>query len=74
MSDQVAQLDEAALAAYLPTQIEGFGSLTEARKFAGGQSNPTFLLTTDKARPDAMAYYESKGFAASHDGLRLTLD
>lgn len=31
-------------------------------------------LTTDKARPDAMAYYESKGFAASHDGLRLTLD
>lgn len=50
MSDQVAQLDEAALAAYLPTQIEGFGSLTEARKFAGGQSNPTFLLTTDKAR------------------------
>jgi len=50
MSDAVAQLDQAALAAYLPGQIEGFGTLQEAKKFAGGQSNPTFLLITDRGR------------------------
>ncbi len=50
MSEDVAHLDEAALAAYLPSRIEGFGHLKEARKFAGGQSNPTFLLTTDSGR------------------------
>lgn len=50
MSEDVTQLDEAALAAYLPSHIEGFGRLSEARKFAGGQSNPTFLLTSDRGR------------------------
>ncbi len=50
MSEEVAQLDEAALAAYLPDHLPGFGRLREARKFAGGQSNPTFLLTGDGGR------------------------
>ncbi len=50
MSEDVADLDEAALAAYLPGCIPGFGQLRGARKFAGGQSNPTFLLTTDRGR------------------------
>ncbi len=50
MSEDVAHLDEAALAAYLSSRIADFGHLREARKFAGGQSNPTFLLTSDKGR------------------------
>jgi len=31
-------------------------------------------LTTDKARPDALRFYESVGFVASHEGLKLGLD
>lgn len=30
-------------------------------------------LTTDKARPDAKRFYESLGFVASHEGLKLHL-
>ncbi|MGH6760624.1 MAG: GNAT family N-acetyltransferase [Phyllobacterium sp.] len=30
-------------------------------------------LTTDKARPDALRFYESLGFVASHRGLKLSL-
>ncbi|MGE5674084.1 MAG: N-acetyltransferase family protein [Mycobacterium leprae] len=28
-------------------------------------------LTTDKARPDALRFYESLGFVASHEGMKL---
>lgn len=31
-------------------------------------------LTTDKSRPDALAFYERLGFRASHEGLKLDLD
>jgi GNAT superfamily N-acetyltransferase len=30
-------------------------------------------LTTDKARPDALRFYESLGFVASHEGMKLML-
>ena len=30
-------------------------------------------LTTDKARPDARAFYDSLGFEASHTGMKLAL-
>ena len=30
-------------------------------------------LTTDKSRPDALRFYESLGFAASHEGMKLAL-
>lgn len=30
-------------------------------------------LTTDKARPDALRFYESLGFVASHEGMKLAL-
>ena len=30
-------------------------------------------LTTDKARPDARRFYESLGFVASHEGMKLAL-
>lgn len=31
-------------------------------------------LTTDKKRPDALRFYESLGFVASHEGMKLRLD
>jgi ribosomal protein S18 acetylase RimI-like enzyme len=31
-------------------------------------------LTTDKSRPDALRFYESQGFVASHEGLKLQLE
>ncbi len=30
-------------------------------------------LTTDKARPDALRFYEGLGFKASHEGMKLAL-
>lgn len=30
-------------------------------------------LTTDKSRPDALRFYESLGFKASHEGMKLHL-
>ena len=38
------------LAPYLAEHIEGFGTLSSIDKFSGGQSNPTYKLTTDKAQ------------------------
>ena len=31
-------------------------------------------LTTDKARPGALRFYEGLGFAASHEGMKLVLE
>ena len=31
-------------------------------------------LTSDKQRPDALRFYESLGFSASHEGFKLHLD
>jgi len=30
-------------------------------------------LTTNRSRPDARRFYESLGFEASHEGMKLTL-
>jgi ribosomal protein S18 acetylase RimI-like enzyme len=30
-------------------------------------------LTTDKARPEALAFYEKLGFKASHEGMKLAI-
>lgn len=38
------------LNAYLGNRIDGFGHLSNAEKFSDGQSNPTFLLTTDTSK------------------------
>ncbi|TGD71916.1 phosphotransferase family protein [Mangrovimicrobium sediminis] len=39
-------IDTARLEEYLGAHIPGFGGSLQAEKFAGGQSNPTFKLTT----------------------------
>ena len=46
MSDVAQILDIAAVDAYLSAHLPGYSGPFEARKFADGQSNPTFLLTT----------------------------
>jgi aminoglycoside phosphotransferase (APT) family kinase protein len=50
MSQAVDQLDTGRLEPYLAEHIDGFGHILESRKFAGGQSNPTFQITADDGR------------------------
>ncbi|MCL2915518.1 phosphotransferase family protein [Shewanella corallii] len=38
------------LGEYLPDKIPGFYGLSQIEKFAGGQSNPTYLLTADSGQ------------------------
>lgn len=44
------RLDEAALDRWLAAHVEGYAGPLEVRQFQGGQSNPTYLLTTPGAR------------------------
>ena len=46
MSDKYFEL--ASLNTYLQTALPEVGTITSVEKFSGGQSNPTFKLTTDK--------------------------
>lgn len=46
MTEATDSLDTAALQSYLDKQIPGFGRIEDCSKFAGGQSNPTYLLRT----------------------------
>jgi len=40
------KFDEAGLAAFMTTHVENFSGPISIKKFKGGQSNPTYLLTT----------------------------
>lgn len=44
MTDGIQQLDEAKLADYLQSNVQGFKGPLTAEKFTGGQSNPTFQI------------------------------
>jgi aminoglycoside phosphotransferase (APT) family kinase protein len=44
------QLETDRLGPYLAARIPGFGGLVSAEKFAGGESNPTFLLAASGGR------------------------
>ena len=51
MTDLIAtpdrlRFDEAALGRYMAAHVDGYEGPLEVRKFAGGESNPTYLLTT----------------------------
>jgi len=46
----VDQLDLDVLVPYLEANVDGFKGLRESKKFEGGQSNPTFLLTADSGQ------------------------
>ncbi|PXA81803.1 phosphotransferase family protein [Caulobacter sp. D4A] len=43
-------IDEAALAAWLEQNVEGYAGPLEVRQFKGGQSNPTYQLVTPEKR------------------------
>jgi aminoglycoside phosphotransferase (APT) family kinase protein len=45
-----AHLDTERLGSYMATHIPGLGRLVSGEKFAGGQSNPTFLITSTEGR------------------------
>jgi len=47
---QIDQLDLETLGPYLEANIDGFKGLSTAKKFEGGQSNPTFLLTASSGQ------------------------
>ena len=49
MRKDVGQLDPAVLEPYLAAHVEGFQGPVDIEKFAGGQSNPTFKLSTPAA-------------------------
>ncbi|MBV1904760.1 MAG: phosphotransferase [Pseudomonadales bacterium] len=40
------KIDESALATYMQNNVDGFRGEIEVRQFEGGQSNPTYILTT----------------------------
>ena len=44
------RFDEAALAKYLSHHVSGFSGPLDVKQFAGGQSNPTFLLSAGGKR------------------------
>lgn len=50
MTNTPQQLDIARLTQYLEQHIPGFEGPVDAEKFAGGQSNPTFLLNAKSGR------------------------
>jgi aminoglycoside phosphotransferase (APT) family kinase protein len=46
MARDVMQIDPATLTPYLEANVDGFSGPVDIEKFAGGQSNPTYKLTT----------------------------
>ncbi len=50
MTEDANQLNEEIIGPYLSAAIDGFGKLQAIKKFSGGQSNPTYLLTTDTGK------------------------
>ena len=50
MTTDTQTLDIDVLNKYLSKKIDGFGPITAAKKFSIGQSNPTFLLSTDTGK------------------------
>jgi aminoglycoside phosphotransferase (APT) family kinase protein len=50
MTNNAQQIDVARLARYLEDHVPGFEGPVDAEKFAGGQSNPTFLLHARSGR------------------------
>lgn len=50
MNEAIRQLDDAALALWLEASVPGFHGPVSTRKFAGGQSNPTYLVEAASGR------------------------
>ncbi|MEJ8569329.1 phosphotransferase [Elongatibacter sediminis] len=49
-NQDIHQLDDSSLAAWLEANLKGFSGPLETRKFSGGQSNPTYLVEARSGR------------------------
>jgi len=67
------QIEAVRVAADQRGQRLGRQMIEWAIEVARGQGCGLVQLTSDKHRPDAIRFYESLGFTASHEGLKLPL-
>jgi GNAT superfamily N-acetyltransferase len=65
------QIEAVRVAADQRGQQLGRRMIEWAIEVARGQGCGLLQLTSDKQRPDAIRFYESLGFTASHEGLKL---
>ncbi len=68
-----AQIEGVRVAGSHRGQGIGEALFREAIRRAGEAGCGLVQLTTDKARPDALRFYEKLGFTASHEGMKLEL-
>ncbi|MBE9558197.1 MAG: GNAT family N-acetyltransferase [Proteobacteria bacterium] len=68
-----AQIEGVRVAAVQRGQGVGESLFREAIDRARHEGCGLVQLTTDKARPDALRFYEKLGFIASHEGMKLNL-
>jgi ribosomal protein S18 acetylase RimI-like enzyme len=69
-----AQIESVRIAAH--ARGGGFGRrmIEAAIALARAQGCKLVQLTTDKARTDALRFYESLGFVVTHEGMKLSLE
>lgn len=68
-----AQIESVRVAGSARGQGLGEAMLRHAIERARQAGCGLVQLTTDKSRPDALRFYERLGFAASHEGMKLSL-
>jgi len=69
-----AQIESVRIAASQRGSGLGRKLIEEAVAQARAHSSKLVQLTTDKTRTDARRFYESLGFTATHEGMKLNLD
>lgn len=68
-----AQIEGVRIARSMRSSGLGRRLVTHAVELAEARGCRLVQLTTDRKRPRALAFYESLGFVASHEGLKLHL-
>jgi GNAT superfamily N-acetyltransferase len=68
-----AQIEGVRIAEHLRAEGLGRRLLEEAISRARARGCHLVQLTTDRRRPDALRFYESLGFEATHHGMKLHL-
>ena len=68
-----AQIEGVRIAAGSRSSGLGRALVEEAVRRARERGCRLVQLTTDKARPEAKRFYESLGFTATHEGMKLSL-
>ncbi len=68
-----AQIEGVRVAPALRGQGVGHALIEHAIELAGARGCALVQLTTDRRRPEAVAFYERIGFVDSHHGMKLRL-